>query len=257
MTKKKNKSRKNERIINGILAAVVIFSILILGYSIKSLFLTEDSNRLTSQTSTNQAPAIGRMSFTSFDKELARGFMDKNNDGKCDSCGMPVDMCIDSGQMQCNMDSKSTIGDLGSQHIHADWKIYINGQQLDFTGKDHMTRMKSGSSVSSFIHVDSGAPAPEKTGDVIHMHAKGIPLWIFFESLGMKFNNDCLVLDTGEKYCNNKEKSLKFYVNSQSNNQYENYVFNDLDKILISYGDETEEEIQQQLSAITDYAKSH
>ena len=133
------------------------------------------------------------MSFTSFDRALAKEFMDKNNDGKCDSCGMPVDMCIDSGQMQCNTDTKSTIGDLGTQHIHADWKVYINRQPVDFNGKDHMTRMRSNSSVSSFIHVDSGAPSPEKTGDLLHMHAKGVPLWIFFESIEMELPDSIIV----------------------------------------------------------------
>ena len=108
-------------------------------------------------------PEMSGMSLTPFDVKLAKEFMDKNNDGKCDSCGMPVDMCISSGQLQCNMDSKSTIGVLESQHIHADWKIYINGKALDLSDKAHMERIKNNQPVSSFIHVDD-APAPEKTG---------------------------------------------------------------------------------------------
>src|SRR3989344_7566511 len=216
MKRKRKKANKNERIINGILAAAVIFSVLALGYSLKVMFFP-DNNQVTLQTTTTQVHTMGRMIFTSFDRELAKGFMDKNNDGKCDSCGMPVDMCIDSGQMQCNTDTKSTIGDLGTQHIHADWKVYINRQPVDFNGKDHMTRMRSNSSVSSFIHVDSGAPSPEKTGDLLHMHAKGVPLWIFFESIEMELSDSIMV-----------------YVNSKPEPQGLDYVFSDLDKILIT-----------------------
>lgn len=113
-----------------------------------------------------------------FYKELGRKLMDSNNDGRCDSCGMPVEMCLDSGQLECNMDPNAKIGILGSQHIHADWKVYINGNILDFSDKSHMERMGNNQPVSSFIHVDSGTPAPEKTGDVIHMHATGVPLWL-------------------------------------------------------------------------------
>ena len=120
-----------------------------------------------------------------------------------------------------------------------------------------MERMRSNLPVSSFIHVDSDAPAPEKTGDVLHMHAEGVPLWIFFNSIGMDFNKDCITLENKEKFCKDSNKKLKFFVNGKESNEFENYVFNDLDKILISYGNENEEEIRTQLNSITDFAKIH
>ena len=205
----------------------------------------------------NQMKGMSRMSLTSFDKELAIQFMDKNHDGRCDVCGMLVEQCIDAGELQCNMGINAKLGVLGSQHIHADWKIYINGKSLDFYDKSHMERMRNNQPVSSFIHVDSGAPAPEKTGDVLHMHATGIPLWIFFKSIGIDFNKNCITLENNEKFCNDGDKKLKFLVNGKENNEFENYVFKDLDKIFISYGGENEEEIRNQLASITDFAKLH
>ncbi|MBS3052378.1 MAG: hypothetical protein J4428_03330 [Candidatus Aenigmarchaeota archaeon] len=193
---------------------------------------------------------------TSYDKELATKLMDKNHDGKCDICGMSAEMCISSGQLQCNMGSqKTTMGILGSQHIHADWRIYINGIKLDLSDKSHMDRMKKNMSVSSFIHVDSGSPQPEKTGDVLHMHATGIPLWVFFDSIEMKFNKTCIMLDNTDSFCSDNKSVPKFYVNRKLNNEYENYIFKDLDKILISYSNETN--LNQQLNSITDFAKNH
>ncbi|MDP3766309.1 MAG: hypothetical protein Q8R04_07390 [Nanoarchaeota archaeon] len=209
----------------------------------------QENNAMSSKAS--------RMSLTGFDKELARQLMDQNNDGRCDVCGMPVDQCIDAGELQCNMGINAQIGVLGSQHTHADWKIYIDGKALDFSDKSHMERMKNNMPVSSFIHVDSGAPAPEKTGDVLHMHATGIPLWTFFKSVGMAFNKDCITLENKEKFCNDSNKMLKFFVNGKESNEFENYVFNDFDKILVSYGDESEEEARNQLASITDFAKIH
>ena len=100
-----------------------------------------------------------------------------------------------------------------------------------------MTGMKSGSSVSSFIHIDSGAPAPEKTGDIIHMHATGVPLWIFFDSINLDLS-----------------KSTKVYVNGELNLHGLNYVFNDLDKILITDGIGN---LEEQINSITNFAKIH
>ena len=251
-----------EKIVTGFIVVVIIVAIFSLFYVSKSLFFplknNPDANIAVGNAIGNaMGQKMSRMSFTSFDVKLAKEFMDKDNDGKCDSCGMDVELCIDSGQLQCNMDSSSTIGILGSQHIHADWKIYIDGKALDFFDKSHMERMRNNQPVSSFIHVDSGAPAPEKTGDILHMHATGIPLWIFFKSIEMDFNKDCINLENKGKFCSEGNKKLKFFVNGKESSEFENYVFKDLDKILISYGDENEQEIKNQMASITDFAKNH
>ncbi len=243
-----------EKIVTGFIVVVIIIAIFSLFYVSKSLFFPLATGNAIGNA---MGQKMGRMSLTPFDVKLAKEFMDKNNDGKCDSCGMDVDLCIDSGQLQCNMDSSSTIGILGSQHIHADWKVYINSKVLDFSDKAHMERMKNNQPVSSFIHVDSGSPAPEKTGDILHMHAKGVPLWIFFESAGMEFSKDCITLENKEKFCSEGNKKLKFFVNGKESNEFENYVFKDLDKLLVSYGDENEEEINKQLNSVADFAKNH
>lgn len=199
---------------------------------------------------------MSRMSLTGFDVALARQFMDKDGDGKCDACGMPVDMCIGSGQLQCNMDPKSTIGVLGSQHIHADWKVYINNVPFDFEPFAMDMSKMDANITSSFIHVDKGAQTPEKTSDVIHMHATGVPLWLFFRSVGGDFNETCLTLPSSQQFCNSQGKTLKFYVNGKPNNEFGDYVFKNLDKILISYGN-AEASVQTELNSITDFAKSH
>lgn len=257
-----NQKSNGEKILTAFIVLTIVIAFGALAYTVKSLFFSSAgtvadaaTNALTGAAVTEESHTKG-LSLSGYDRALAKQFMDKDNDGKCDSCGMPVEMCMDTGQLQCNMDSKSTIGVLDSAHIHADWKIYVNGKALDLSDKDHMGRMRNNLPVSSFIHVDSGSPAPEKTGDILHMHATGAPLWIFFESVGMKLDKNCLELEGGKKYCNDNKNSLKFYVNGVKNEQYGQYVFNDLDKILLSYGAKGED-IKAQLASITDFAERH
>ncbi|MDI6720981.1 MAG: hypothetical protein QMD85_01230 [Candidatus Aenigmarchaeota archaeon] len=187
---------------------------------------------------------MSKMGLTPFDHELAIKFMDENGDGKCDVCGMSVEICIESGQMQCNMGTKSEIGILGSAHIHADFKIYVNEEPINFANPYYYMK-------SSFIHLDDDENK-EKAFSLLHMHATGVPLWIFFRSIGIDFSKNCISLPN-EKFCNNDQKTLKFYVNGKPNNEYENYVFKDGDKILISYGSE---DITQQMNSVTGYAKN-
>ena len=245
---------------------LILMLVVLIGVLISSIFSTIEVFKMPKNKQSNSmSSSMSRMSLTGFDKELARQLMDQNHDGRCDVCGMPVEQCIDGGQLQCSMDPNSKIGILGSQHIHADWKIYIDGKALDekfFTpwAEAHESAMRNPNLAltSSFMHVHEAPENPqEKAGDVLHMHATGVPLWIFFKSIGMNFDKNCITLDNKEKFCNAGDKKLKFFVNGKENNEFENYVFNKLDKILISYGNENQQEIQKQLNLITDFAKNH
>ena len=242
----KNKNGK----INFIDMLLVLMLVLVIGVLISSVFSTVEMLKMQDKQENNVMPSrMSRMSLTGFDEQIALEFMDKNHDGRCDVCGMPVEQCIDSGQIECNMDSNAKIGILGSQHIHADWKVYVNGNPLNFADSKYYMK-------SSFIHVDDNQNKEDASG-VLHMHATGVPLWLFFKSIGMDFNKDCIILENKEKFCNGENKKIEFYVNGELNNEFENFVFNDLDKILISYGDESEEKIKFQLASITDFAKIH
>ncbi len=240
-------ARKNKHafIIAGITLAIVLMAF--------NFYITSQIKKAYAQT--NQPlmeTSKPRMGFTEFDKRKAIEFMDKNNDGKCDSCGMSVEMCIDSGMMQCSgMDPNAKMGILGSQHIHADWKIYLDEKAFDWLPyEDRHERQMYGEDIkdtSAFIHLHP-AEGVEKGGDVLHMHATGVPLSLFFESFGIKFEKDCLQIK-GKEQC-----GLKMYVNGKENTEYGNYAFSDLDKILITDG---KGNIEEQMKSITNFAETH
>lgn len=242
----------------------VLFAIVLGGFILNQYFMYRMGifNKANSSAiSTTSSVVQTTMKLTAFDVALAKERMDKNNDGICDTCGMSIQQCIDSGQMECNMGSNSqAIGVLGSQHIHADWKIYINGKALDsnFFGPLAMDMSNPNKpTTSSFIHVDMGAPAPERVGDVIHMHAKNVPLWVFFRSVGMNLTKDSLTLADGKILKNENGNSIKFYLNGQKVDELGGYSFQPLDKLLISYGPVGDPDVQKQISSITNFAKDH
>ncbi len=137
---------------------------------------------------------------------------------------------------------KPQIGPLGGTHIHADFKVYIDGHAIDFAKRDYMVK-------APYVHIEG------MNGDVIHVHATGVTIGEFFRTLGMKFGAQCFTLNKKQKYCTGDSKTLKFYVNGEPNDLYDDYLIGDQDKILISYGNDMPEEIEKQLSSITDYAR--
>lgn len=134
----------------------------------------------------------------------------------------------------------SGIDQLGAVHQHADVKVFINGQSIDFSQKKYQV-------TTSFIHFEDGL------GDVIHMHAPGLTIGHLLKSVGINFNSDCIFMG-GQSYCNDNNKKIKFYVNGNPNKEFYNYVMKELDKILISYGSENDAEIKKQLDSVTNLA---
>lgn len=134
----------------------------------------------------------------------------------------------------------SGIGPLGSTHQHADVKVYISGKAVDFSQRKYQI-------TTSFIHFEDGI------GDVVHTHATGLTLGHLFKSLGGDLSNNCLVFE-GQSYCNGSDKTLKFYVNGQPSSEFGYRVIHDLDKYLVSYGNENNAEIQKQMDSITNLA---
>src|SRR3989344_3079946 len=153
------------------------------------------------------------------------------------------------------------IGPLKSAHLHADVKVYIDGKQVDFSQRKYQL-------TTSFIHFE------ENIGDVIHTHASGLTISHMLNSLGMELNKNCLTMEE-DRYCNDGNKTpenqefsgsknserifrkLKFYVNGKSSDEFGNHVIKNLDKYLVSYGDESEEEIQVQLDSVTNLAPKY
>ena len=99
---------------------------------------------------------------------------------------------------------KPTVTKTEAYHIHANFKVYMNGAALDFSAKKEE---------NEFIHVHDGK------GDLLHIHKQGMTLGDFFSSVKTDF-----------------PPNIKLYVNGKENLQGLPYVPQDLDKILLTDG---------------------
>lgn len=129
-------------------------------------------------------------------------------------------------------------------HEHADFAVYLNGQKFDFTPAKYQS--------SETNPLDPDAHLHDGNGEITHKHRKGITLGYFFKTIGMKFDSQCFVTDDGKQYCNTADKKLSMYVNGKENTAFGNYEFTDLDKILITYGDQTA--VANQITSVSDDA---
>ena len=125
-------------------------------------------------------------------------------------------------------------GALGSEHSHAAILVKIFGDEFDFSTPAYQTK-------SPWIHFEG------RDGSTIHKHATGVTLGYLFDSLGLGLDDKCYAFLDGREFCTNDEYSLKFYINGDKVDDIREYEITEDDKILVSYGGETEEEIDTQL----------
>ena len=125
-------------------------------------------------------------------------------------------------------------GKLGGEHEHASLLVRIFGDKFDFSVPSYQIK-------SSWIHFE------ESDGTTIHRHASGVTLGYLFDSLNIGINSECYIFPDGRQFCTNEDYSLKYYINHELVKSIYDYVLEEGDRILITYGSETPEQIEEQL----------
>ncbi len=104
-------------------------------------------------------------------------------------------------------------------HIHPTLKITICGDEIKLpynTG-------------TSDVHTHTNT-------SILHIEAKNISLGDFLKLIDLNFNNSCIdSYCNGDKCPNNKIGTLKMYVNERENNEFDRYIPNDNESIVIGF----------------------
>jgi len=139
-----------------------------------------------------------------------------------------------------NMDQSSVpggpknAGPMGSEHAHTGILVKIFGDAFDFSAPAYQIK-------SSWTHFEGN------DGTTIHTHATGVTLGYLIDSLGLGLDDQCFEFKDGRSFCTDEDYSLKFFNNGEPIDDIRDYDLTEDDKILISYGAETPEEVESQL----------
>ena len=129
-------------------------------------------------------------------------------------------------------------GALGSEHSHAGILVKIFKDTFDFSAPAYQIK-------SPWIHFEGS------DGSTVHKHATGVKLGYLFDTLSIGLDDQCFSFPDGRNFCTDDTYSLKFFVNGEQVNDIKDYETSEDDKILISYGAESQEEIESQLLELT------
>ncbi len=125
-------------------------------------------------------------------------------------------------------------GELYSAHEHAAMLVKIFGDEFDFSSPAFQIK-------SPWIHFEG------RDGTTVHKHATGVTIGYLFETLPVSFDDQCFEFQNGRSFCTNDDYELVFYINGKQMSDIREYEIMEGDRILISYGTETQEELEAQL----------
>ena len=135
--------------------------------------------------------------------------------------------------------SVAGFGPLGSAHEHAAFLVKVNGQNIDFSQPQYQVQ-------SDYIHVENG------DGTTLHRHATNVTFVDFLKSVKMDIDkkNNCLAFTNGTEYCDDDNNKLRTFINGNSTGSISDYILNNNDRLLVIYGNETDEQIANALDEV-------
>ena len=137
--------------------------------------------------------------------------------------------------------SVAGFGPLGSAHEHAAFLVKVNGKNIDFSQPKYQVQ-------SDYIHVENG------DGTTLHRHSTNVTFADFLKSIKMDIDkkNNCLVFTNGTEYCDNDDDNnkLRIFINGNSTNSISDYILKNNDRLLVIYGNETNEQIAKALDEL-------
>ena len=95
------------------------------------------------------------------------------------------------------------LGKAGSSHAHVSMLIFIGEDAVNFCEQRFMLK-------SQFVHFE------DNNCRVIHKHATGATLPIFFKTIGVELGETCITLPfSAKQYCNDETNQLSVVVNGK------------------------------------------
>ena len=142
-------------------------------------------------------------------------------------------------------------------HYHANFAVYINGQQEKFEGPRYYEETEASS--CSEEHVEDPLERAHMHGNVssvVHVEDHLVTWGNFFQNIGWGIGDD--YLKTADKiYSPTAGNKLTFTLNGKNVESITNLIIGNEDKLLVSYGNSSSEQLEKQYSGIQNQARKY
>jgi hypothetical protein len=121
--------------------------------------------------------------------------------------------------------------------IQASFAIFTNSTFRIFTAAMYHN-------LSQDVYIEASNP------NKVYVKQAGVTWQDFFSTMSLKLSLECLTTGTQQTFCTGSKGTLKFYLNGEKNNNALSQEIKNGDKLLVTFGFESEETIKQQHNRI-------
>lgn len=140
-------------------------------------------------------------------------------------------------------------------HYHANFAVFIDGQRERFENPFYYEEVTScnleaGNEPEHRVHMH------DKANDVIHVHDGAVSWGNLFQNIGWNINKE--YINTSEKLLvDDSHKKVSFILNGEPMSDVTGKVIGSKDRLLVSYGSESDDELKQQFGSISSSAEEY
>lgn len=144
-------------------------------------------------------------------------------------------------------------------HYHANFAVYINGQRETFADPGYYVEVGA-CSLSGKIQPYQRAHMHDNNNALVHVHDDGVTWGQFFENLNWYVGPDFIRTRTGTLYKADDANKVHFILNGDDltgTDGITNVVIGDRDRLLVSFGDVTDKQLQTEFTSVPSTAKHY
>ena len=137
-------------------------------------------------------------------------------------------------------------------HYHANFALYVNGQKEQFKGMQYYTEAEM-CTLDTSMTPTGRAHMHDNVNNVVHVEDHAVTWSQFFANLGWYMGPDFIQSPDGTMYKEDGNAKLHVIIDGQDYTDLggvANTVIKDQDKLLVSFGDESDSTLRQQYNAI-------
>jgi hypothetical protein len=130
-------------------------------------------------------------------------------------------------------------------HYHANFAVFLDGERLDLTDDRFMEDVAACAGDPRNLPPTERVHLHNNDHDVVHVHHAGATWGHLFANLRMVLGDRLLVTRDGDVFTEGDDRSFKFILNGRSELSVFNQLIRPGDRLLISFGPESDREVLQ------------
>lgn len=138
-------------------------------------------------------------------------------------------------------------------HYHANFAVYINGQREQFKDPFYYEEVETMCTAARNITPHERAHMHDEINDVVHVEDHAVTWGQFFQNIGWDIN-PWFVKTTTQLLSADAQHPVTFILNGKAMPTVVNTVINDKDKLLVDYGDGSQDTLQKEYKSIASTA---